>query len=363
VALDGTVQSRTIVSANPVTSFTQLPSAIFSLPTALFFVSGGSIYNGQIAYSLGDSSFPWILAAGVASSSNKNFPGDFIVAAQRGGKKVVAVKRSLSEKLSEYSLPDGMISDVIVADVEQDGVRDILLPAGKFIYALHAHGSSMAGFPIQASGESNFVGQVLVADVTGDSKPDIVAVQSSGELVAYNADGKLIDGYPIQFASSGESIPAIFRTSGGNIGVFSISNSGALHALELRREYKSENVIWSQYLGNAEHRNYDGSVTQSPVATPAEFLPRDRVYNWPNPVYGSTTQIRYYTPEDASISIKIFDLAGTKITELQSRSTGGIDGEVTWDVANIQSGVYLARIEATGASRSEVAVIKIAVVK
>jgi hypothetical protein len=80
-------------------------------------------------------------------------------------------------------------------------------------------------------------------------------------------------------------------------------------------------------------------------------------------VYGTTTQIRYYTPEDAAISIKIMDLAGSKIAELSASSRGGIDGEVAWDVTKVQSGVYLARIEAKGASRSEVATIKIAVVK
>jgi hypothetical protein len=52
-----------------------------------------------------------------------------------------------------------------------------------------------------------------------------------------------------------------------------------------------------------------------------------------------------------------------KITELHGQSRAGLDGEVTWDVSGIQSGVYLARIEATGGTGSHVAVIKIAIVK
>jgi len=41
-----------------------------------------------------------------------------------------------------------------------------------------------------------------------------------------------------------------------------------------------------------------------------------------------------------------------------------MDNETTWSVADIQSGVYLARIEATSTSgNSEYAIIKIAVVK
>jgi hypothetical protein len=59
----------------------------------------------------------------------------------------------------------------------------------------------------------------------------------------------------------------------------------------------------------------------------------------------------------------ILDLSGMKITELSGRGIAGMDNEVSWNVSNIQSGVYLARVEARGANKSEVVFIKIAVVK
>jgi hypothetical protein len=63
------------------------------------------------------------------------------------------------------------------------------------------------------------------------------------------------------------------------------------------------------------------------------------------------------------VNIKIFDLAGSKITELSGNGIAGFDNEVTWNVANIQSGIYLARVEAKSANQSSVAIVKIAVVK
>ena len=103
----------------------------------------------------------------------------------------------------------------------------------------------------------------------------------------------------------------------------------------------------------------------SPSVKPksAAFFPKSQAYNWPNPVYGSTTQIRYYASEDADISIKIFDLAGMKVAELNGKASAGVDTELTWNVSGIQSGIYLARVEAIGISRSDAAIIKIAVVK
>ena len=95
-----------------------------------------------------------------------------------------------------------------------------------------------------------------------------------------------------------------------------------------------------------------------------EFFPERKAYNYPNPVYGNQTAIRYYVNEDSKINIKIFDLAGDYVAELNDNAQGGMNNETVWNVNDIQSGVYLARIEAAGLSgKTESVVIKIAVVK
>jgi hypothetical protein len=73
--------------------------------------------------------------------------------------------------------------------------------------------------------------------------------------------------------------------------------------------------------------------------------------------------IRYYVSQNASVSIKIFDLAGNMITELSGSGVGGLDNEIVWDISKIQSGIYLASVEATSVSGSGTGVVKIAVVK
>jgi hypothetical protein len=196
----------------------------------------------------------------------------------------------------------------------------------------------------------------------GDGSTELIVGLSSGLVAAYDGRGHIVDGFPLQFSAGGETSFALFQSAAGKIGIAGLTSAGALQALEINKPYVAQNIVWSQYLRDARHSNVDASAGgTAPVST--EFLPPSRVYNWPNPVYGGTTQIRYYTPEDASISIKIFDLAGVKVAELRAQSRGGLDGEVPWDVSRIQSGVYLARIEATGSSRTDVAIIKIAVVK
>ena len=95
-----------------------------------------------------------------------------------------------------------------------------------------------------------------------------------------------------------------------------------------------------------------------------EFFPSKRAYNYPNPVYGSSTNIHYYVSQDSKINIKIFDIAGSLVDELNDFAGGGLDHETIWNVGNIQSGIYLARIEAASlAGNTEINIIKIAIVK
>ena len=119
---------------------------------------------------------------------------------------------------------------------------------------------------------------------------------------------------------------------------------------------------WPMFRHDAQHT---GLATEPLTGTPisADFFPKDRAYNWPNPVYDGKTYIRYFIKESANVKIKILDLAGDLVTEFAAPGIGGVDNEVEWNVSGVQSGVYLARIEANSGGNSAIAVVKVAVVK
>jgi hypothetical protein len=372
----GVLQKKTVVSSSPISSLTQLPTPSLSKPAELFFTSGSRVYGEQNSVSLGDSSLPWI-AIGITNNG-----GNFVVAGQVGGRRVVGISRDLNRILFDVTINGGSISTLAAADIDGDGQKDVVVLAGDRICVLNRTGAFLSGFPVLAQEGATFVGDPIIGDLTGDGLPEIALCLTNGEFTAYDQSGRMKTGFPVQLTSGGAaSVAALVNGSRGDIDIVGVttvptvqpavraSGSGeslsgsacSMQAIEFPASELSR-LSWTQYLKDWRHSNFDGSTAgTAPVST--EFLPKSRVYNWPNPAYGSTTQIRYYTPEDATISIKIFDLAGVKIAELSAQSKGGLDGEVPWDVSRVQSGVYLARIEATGSSRSEVAIIKIAIVK
>jgi hypothetical protein len=351
-----TLSTRTVGNES-VTSIALLPTLLSSKPEEYFFTSGNYIYGEQRpAADLRPSLNSWMLAAAVSPK------GNYIVAAEKKGSMVISYDQSLSNKLFEVNVQGSAINELAIADLDGDGEKDVIVQATKYISVLNRVGALLDGFPIQARGNYEFTGTPLIVDFNGDNKLEIVLLTNDGELWVYDRIGKLLSGFPVQVTSSEKSYLVAYRNPSDTLGIAILSENGSFDAFLTSSKVTATSLVWWQHLGDERHRNAEWTKTTSSPLSP-EFLPKSRVYNWPNPVYTRSTQIRYYTSEDADVTVMILDLSGVKITELKGKGVRGMDNEITWDVSNIQSGVYLARVEARSSARSEVAFIKIAVVK
>jgi hypothetical protein len=90
----------------------------------------------------------------------------------------------------------------------------------------------------------------------------------------------------------------------------------------------------------------------------------DWLYCWPNPT-ADISRIRITLDYPARAEIRIFDLAGRKVADLNGSSSapGPLAFEVPWDVSHVQSGVYIGRVIVTGNGTTRESQLKIAVVK
>lgn len=272
-----------------------------------------------------------------------------------------------------FTVPTGgeILNAPAVADIDGDGSKDIIVCSGNRIYAINAIGSILDNFPITAPTAKTILTSPIIADIDGDGAPDVVAVTQEGLVVAYDKTGKLIRGFPLLAGPNAGSTPAAFYMASPclsctDIGLSVASDDGHVYAWKTGTgAYPPALQPWPQYLHDERNTGLSDSVAPRHPVT-SEFFPASRAYNWPNPVGrgdGYKTHIRYFVNAGANVHIKIFDLAGDKVTEFDAPGTGGLDNEVDWDVSNIQSGIYFARIEAQGTGGSGSAVIKIAVVK
>ena len=77
-------------------------------------------------------------------------------------------------------------------------------------------------------------------------------------------------------------------------------------------------------------------------AIPADYYIKQ---NFPNP-FNAVTVIEYGLPEDSYVSIEIYDLLGRRVQSLLSEQQPAGRHQLTWNAANVTSGVYFYRIQA-----------------
>ena len=93
--------------------------------------------------------------------------------------------------------------------------------------------------------------------------------------------------------------------------------------------------------------DFDGSYKYSDIIElqidpPSEFVLQQ---NYPNPFNPSTT-IRYEIPKSTFVILSIFDLQGREITSLVNQVQNTGYHEITFNVKNLSSGIYIYQIQA-----------------
>jgi hypothetical protein len=85
--------------------------------------------------------------------------------------------------------------------------------------------------------------------------------------------------------------------------------------------------------------------------------------NYPNP-FNPTTQISYEVPENAVVSLKVYNVIGQLMqTLVNNEQTSAGDHAVTFNANNFASGVYFYRLNVTGVSHSYVSLEKMELIK
>ena len=224
-------------------------------------------------------------------------------------------------------------------------------------------------YPFTLNSNVKFIGTTLIADIDNDDDADIIISSEDGNVYAIDAvTTKILESFPISFGEKLAANPVLVSTplpSAGQVQTYQpilslLSENNDLYVWQIG------NVMGKNYWSGEYGDSYNSSFADMPeqVETGSEYFPTAKAYNWPNPVYGDETNIRYYVAENSEVNIKIFDLAGDFVAELNDRAIGGFDNEIKWNVNNIQSGVYYARINVKSSSgKSAEKIIKIAVIK
>ncbi len=256
----------------------------------------------------------------------------------------------------------------VLGDVDKDGYLEIVVAYKDKIFAYNFNGSLVSDFPITIShpgGPTDLIdSSPILGDVDGDGYPDIVVGTKNKQILAYNKDARLVDGFPLPVGGAVTSSPILLNLDKDiDPELLVASDDGFIYAWDLPGKYEEENFPWVMFGYDGGHTNYFPKENLPPVPPVAgDLLPANMAFNYPNPAK-SQTKIRYYLKEDAEVNIRIYDLSGMLVDEFPGPGAGPTHNERVWKCSKFASGVYLCRVEAKSGNENQVVFFKIAIVK
>jgi hypothetical protein len=273
--------------------------------------------------------------------------------------KVHSILNGVVDNKFELNNHYPLMPSIILTDQKLDGNHYIIVNNIFEIQSYNSQGSQADNFPFIEDADV-FNTPAVSGDFEGDNKREIISSKLNGDIFAVDGgSGNLIHGFPLSIGGFVQTAPSLFNYQDKTC-LATINEDNLLIAWTIGSTRGK--IKWKELYANNENTSFVPAAENTNRIN--EFFPENRAYNYPNPVYEGTTNIRYYVSEDSKINIKIFDLAGDYVAELNDEAQGGMDNETIWNVGDVQSGVYFARIEANSTSgKTEQAVIKIAVVK
>ncbi|MEJ2614747.1 MAG: T9SS type A sorting domain-containing protein, partial [Ignavibacteriaceae bacterium] len=113
--------------------------------------------------------------------------------------------------------------------------------------------------------------------------------------------------------------------------------------------YIDNSASSGKYYYRLKQIDFDGTYSYSKTVEVDLGLPKNYALdqNYPNP-FNPTTTIRFATPTNAKVSIKLYNTLGQEVKNLFTKEVGAGVHETQFDASNLSSGIYFYRIEAHG---------------
>ncbi len=201
----------------------------------------------------------------------------------------------------------------------------------------------------------------ILLDLDGDGGAELIAPDGLGGLHALRRDGRTLPGFPLAVSAQVVGVAAGDIDADGLLELVVAGREGLVYAWET--DASPAGAHWPQPLANG-YASGSAERTPAPPEPPSgqgTVLVAGSAHCYPNPTAGQMAHIRFTLKCDASIRAEIYDLAGSKVTELRARGRGGLDNELVWDSRDAVPGVYLVRLAARSETAEETAIIKLAV--
>lgn len=246
---------------------------------------------------------------------------------------------------------DGRIIQIAGCDVDRNGLPEILtLDENGALHLYSLNLVSMSGFPIHIAG----IPPVLVGDIIDDDTQDLVLLNQHQDLLIVNSKGKIRKNY---------SVADEIRLVGlghHDSSTYVITTGGALNF----KDGETSRPDWPLPAGDAAGTRQFSLTSDIPVEIYEGIIKKSQTYAYPNPSRKGKVTFRITSGSGTQADIRVYDLAGEPVWSRYNIDLApGEVREVDWITSEVESGIYLVRVNAENDSESTYKILKIGIIQ
>jgi len=279
-----------------------------------------------------------------------------------------------SQNWSYNSGSGSFISGVAVGHVLGGSDREIAATNGYGIHLLLANGTSHSSYPQSIPTGFGSLSTVPIMDGVHWSSPDIVAMTALGQAWSFVNIGGIVPGWPKNLGGSQYQTPASGDVDVDGRNEIVLLSTNGLAILDVN--YPTEPSPASRYPMDAHDPGRTGcqDCTEQLVSAVSDGdLDSSAVSSFwfaapqPNPSYGRTV-FSFALPGPAGVQVEVYDLRGNRVRQVRRTEMGAGSHVVPFDGHDdsgrlLASGIYYARLSVRGSGVDRVLSRKFTVLK
>jgi hypothetical protein len=251
--------------------------------------------------------------------------------------------------INKSIVKDGKYKSLSLIDLDNDSIVEVVaVNVNGNIDAFDLNLYNKNGFPLYSNADSPIFSMNLFDDI----RRELVYQNNNGEIIILNYEGNVVDEISTKYK---------LVSLGSYQGEKGILTDKSFFAFI--DDNKNNFNEWRYPFSSADNSRY--LQLKEPISNRILIVDKKLSYAYPNPSSGEAINFRLKLGFVENIDIFIYDIAGFSIKRISLQNLGINNQifEIPWDISNIESGVYIARIVVKNRNSTDEKIIKLGIAK